>query len=208
MSVSHELRYFHPDGTAGELPAWSKFSLIYGVNGIGELIVTIPTKNLRSDYFKRWGICEVWREVNGIPRLEGDKIWRLQYIDDGYDARRKRTIELRFLDDNNFLDSRIVESFLGTNAGTELIAADDYMKTVVSEQLDSLRANSKLTVAANTTQAATVSRLLGYNNRNPGGHSRGDQGRRSCFLRLRENLHHHQRIPHVLRTPGGESGRK
>lgn len=164
MSLSHELRYFHPDGTAGDLPAWSKFSLVYGLNGIGELVVTIPTKLMRSDYYRQWGICEVWREVNGIPRLEGDRVWRLQYINDGYDESRNRTIELRFLDDNNFLDSRIVESFLGTNAGTELIAADDYMKTVVSEQLDSLRANSRLTVAASTTQAAEVSRLLGYNN--------------------------------------------
>lgn len=164
MSISHELRYFHPDGTAGDIGPWTKFSLVYGLNGIGELVITIPLENRRSDYFKQNGICEVWRSVNGVPRLEGERLWRLRSYTDLYDITRRRWAELRFLDDNDLLDTRIVESFLGTNAGTESIAADDYMKTVVSEQFDSSRANANLSVAASTTQAATVSRITGYNN--------------------------------------------
>ena len=162
--ISHELRYYHPDGTAGDMGGWTQFSLLYGLNGIGELVVTLPMTNRRSDYFKQNGICEVWRSVNGVPRLEGDRIWRLRSYTDLYDLNRRRWAELRFLDDNDLLDARIVENFLGTNAGTELIEADDYMKTIVSEQNDSSRANGNLTVAADTTQAAAVSRITGYNN--------------------------------------------
>lgn len=164
MSLSHELKYYHPDGTAGDMGAWTSFSLLYGLNGIGELVIAVPMKNRRSDYFKQNGICEVWRSVNGVARLEGQKIWRLRSYSDYYDADRRRWAEMHFLDDNDLLDTRIIESFNGTNAGTELIAADDYMKTAVSEQNDSSRANGNLTVAANTTQAATVSRITGYNN--------------------------------------------
>jgi len=164
VSLSHELKYFHPDGTAGDMGGWTEFKLVYGLNGIGELVVTVPLKNKRSDYFKQNGICEVWRSLNGTPRLEGNRIWRLRRYDDYYDNKRRRWAEMHFLDDNDLLDTRIIESFEGTNAGTALIAADDYMKTCVSEQNDSSRANGNLTIAASTTQAATVSRITGYNN--------------------------------------------
>ena len=168
MSIIHELRYFHPDGTAGDLSAWTSFELTYGLNGVGELTVTLPMKGKRSDYYRRWGICEVWRSVNGVPRLEGDRLWRLQYMDDYYDADRRHMATLKFLDDNNFLDARIIQYFNGTSAGTASIAADDYMKTCVTENHVSStitgRNHTKLTVAPSTTQAATVDRIVGYNN--------------------------------------------
>lgn len=167
--IHHEFRYYHPDGTLGEIGAWNKFDCLYGVNGIGEIIILAPLPDDKPrHYFSRWGKLEFWRYIDGIGYLEGDRIWRLQYRRIYHTEAMERMIELRFMDDNWLLKRRGIIYWLGNNIGSTHAPADDMMKQMVREQLGSSASLSRyaptITVAANLGLGADLQWPIGYKN--------------------------------------------
>lgn len=169
MSITYSLSYFHPDGTAGDIGGIQSIAAAYGVNAVGEMVVTVPLPGTKPiTYYRRFATAELYRVINGVSYLEGDRLWRLSSARMFYDTNRERYAELRFQDDNALLSSRIVTYYLGSAAGALSDEADDMMKTIVRENLgasaSASRNNTKITVAANTSQATSVSWITGYGN--------------------------------------------
>lgn len=103
-------------------------------NNTGPLTLTLPG-DFDGDLFKRDGLIEVWRSVEGgLPYLDTETVWLIRRKRWQKAARQDPTWTLYAFDLNHLLKRRIVDYNPGNTTYTALLAAADNIgKTIVSQ---------------------------------------------------------------------------
>ena len=134
----YRLAMFSPaGGVLPDLTEYAGWSLAYSDKNVGVCVVTIAgTERKLTDWITgSW--LEVWRSVNGITYLEGDRHWRLLDIRSYRDADGAYLHELWFFDPLLWLKARHVLYAAGTAQAEMTDQADDMLKAVVKDNLGS-----------------------------------------------------------------------
>lgn len=123
-----------------DLTQFTSLELSRAVNAVGALVITLPRNLYSLDLFREDCILEVWREVNGQVKLEGDTYFFVRGIGRGT-RENNRYIKLQAYDLNYLLGAndensgRIVAYAAGTSQADKSGNADDLLKEIVRENL-------------------------------------------------------------------------
>ena len=113
----------------------STFSLAYGDMTVGALVLQMPRAGRSPNDFEKDQILEVYRIVNGVKYLEGERAWFIRRRDFFENEQGLESILLTCYDANYLLDSRIIAYYANSAYADKTDQADDMLKDLVNENL-------------------------------------------------------------------------
>lgn len=142
--TDYTLNYLTPAGLFIAPLQVQSLDYIRKENDVGVLTAVIAG-DYAPGYFKRDGVLEVWRSINGsFPYLDGETGWLIRKPSYATSASGEETITLEAYDFCDILRRRIIAYQAGNSYTHKLDFADDLMKDIVVENygvstLDALR---------------------------------------------------------------------
>lgn len=134
----YRLALFTPAGAVlPDITGYAGLSLAYSDKQVGACVVTISgTENKLTDWIVG-SYLEVWRTVDNITYLEGERHWRLLDVRSYRDRQGAYLHELWFYDSLAFLEARHILYAAGTAQAEMTDQADDMLKAIVKDNLGS-----------------------------------------------------------------------
>jgi len=134
--MRYQVDWYSPDLVRiGTLQAFNSLSLVRTENEIGALVMTLPSHGFDTNSFKVGQYLEVWRETHGVSRLFGETAYFVQDWE-FYSEGGQHLVAVYAKDLNFFLGTRIVYASAGSENAEITDKADDMMKTIVTDQMD------------------------------------------------------------------------
>lgn len=176
--ISYEIYWMTDDGTP--LGVFTErditsLELAYGDQAIGALELSMPRKGRSPTVFEKDQILEVYRIVDGVKTLEGQRSWRIRKRQFGEDENGRETIYLTAYDWIYTLDNSIIAYYADSAFAKKTDYADDMIKAIVYENMgagcklytdgstaDTARILSNLTIQADASLAPSISKKFAW----------------------------------------------
>ena len=151
-----------------QIVGYTGLRVAYGERNPGVCIVQTNSERAAQDW-PPFTMLEVYRTVEGITYLEGDRIWYLLDQEDYYDESGQRGQRLYFYDMNTILAHRYVLYAAGSEQADKTDQCDDMLKEIIRDNLGrdvtvAAREVAGLLVAANLSACASVSKAFAWRN--------------------------------------------
>lgn len=150
-----------------EIMQYTDINLAYGQTTPGVCYITTTAKVTRAQDFAPLTMLEVYRQVDGVWYLEGDRIWWLMDAVDFVTSDGLRGQQLVFYDANAMLQGRRNLYQAGAAQSDMTKAADNMLKAIVTANCttsatDTTRAWSGLSVQADLTACTSISKAFAW----------------------------------------------
>ena len=150
-----------------QIVGYTGLRVAYGERNPGVCIVQTNSERAAQSW-PPFTMLEVYRTVEGITYLEGERIWYLLDQEDFYDEIGQRGQRLYFYDMNTILAHRYVLYAAGSAQADQTDNADDLLKEIIRDNLgaDAIAARqvTGLTVAANVAACERVGKAFAWRN--------------------------------------------
>ena len=158
----------------------STFSLAYGDMTVEALVLQMPRAGRSPNDFEKDQILEVYRIVNGVKYLEGERAWFIRRRDFFENEQGLESILLTCYDANYLLDSRIIAYYANSAYADKADYSDDMLKALVYENvgagcvvynsvsdIDTSRILSGLTVQGDFSLAPSITKQFAWEKLKP-----------------------------------------
>lgn len=182
MTIDYEIHWMTDAGSP--LKVWrpddfSVLQLAYGDQVIGGLVLTMPRNGLTPNQFTTDQLLEVYRIIDGVKKLEGERSWRIRGRS-FYESNDQEIIQITAYDHIYTLDNAIIAYFANSSYTAKTDNADDMMKEMVYENLgggcvlynsvttpDTSRMLSGLTIAGDDSLAPSINKKFAWERLKP-----------------------------------------
>jgi hypothetical protein len=182
MTVDYEIHWMTDTGSP--LKVWrpddfTSLQLAYGDLVIGGLQLIMPRGTLTPNDFALDQLLEVYRIVDGVKKLEGERSWRIRNPL-FYEGNQQEMVQLTAYDHIYTLDNAIIAYYANSSFTAKSDYADDMMKEMVYENLgagcklysntatpDTARMLEGLTIQGDNTLAPSISKKFAWEKLKP-----------------------------------------
>jgi len=182
MTVDYEIHWMTDTGSP--LKVWrpddfTSLQLAYGDLVIGGLQLIMPRGTLTPNDFALDQLLEVYRIVDGVKKLEGERSWRIRNPL-FYEGNQQEMVQLTAYDHIYTLDNAIIAYYANSSFTAKSDYADDMMKEMVYENLgagcklysntaipDTARMLAGLTIQGDNTLAPSISKKFAWEKLKP-----------------------------------------
>ena len=177
MTVDYEIHWMTDTGSP--LKVWTpdnftSLQLAYGDLAIGGLMLTMPRGTLSPNDFAADQLLEVYRIIDGVKKLEGERSWRIRNRS-FYEGNQQEMLQLTAYDHIYTLDNAIIAYYANSTYTAKAAEADDMMKELVYENLgagcveydsttatDTPRIMAGLTIQGDNTLAPSINKKFAW----------------------------------------------
>lgn len=175
MAANYQIWITDPFGTRlAVVPDFISVEYTRTVNAVGTLTMTLPTGYAR--FVVPENRVEVWRSVSGGPLyLDLETAWFIRRPGVSLQDDGQLVLTLTAFDGNHLLKRRVVPYYAGSSQAAKTAAADDMMKTIVSENVASTASDyagstsrglssTLFTIQANLTAGPSITKTFPWRN--------------------------------------------